>query len=191
MDLDDVVGSSGSTVWNLVGAGGAGGGRVARGDRTGGVATEKAPAEESRLCRGKTVSGGTAKVTSGSDQETDRDVGQRPTAEGTGMVAHRRAVKRGLRRGRRCLVTWSESSGGHDDGLEDEGGRLWRKDGRRSGGRRRVILYPSGHLRDRGVFYGACRRNIREGGVPTGGQALTGLLGCRCWAARRLVGRDR
>ena len=36
-----------------------------------------------------------------------------------------------------------------------------------------MILYPSGHLRDRGVFDGACRRHIRKGGVPTGGQALT------------------
>ncbi len=36
-----------------------------------------------------------------------------------------------------------------------------------------MILYPSGHLRDRGVFDGACRRHIGKGGVPTGGQALT------------------
>ena len=36
-----------------------------------------------------------------------------------------------------------------------------------------MILYPSGHLRDRGVFDGAGRRHIGEGGVPTGGQALT------------------
>jgi hypothetical protein len=63
-----------------------------------------------------------------------------------------------------------------------------RKDERRRGRRRRVVLDPSGHLHDSGVFHGACGRNIREGGVPTGGQALTrcqvaGVGLQKCWLA--------
>jgi hypothetical protein len=71
-----------------------------------------APAEERRRWCGKTVSGGTARVTSGSDHETHRGSG-RPPAEATGMVAHRMAVKRGLRRG----VVGAEAVGiGTEDG---------------------------------------------------------------------------
>ncbi len=51
-----------------------------------------------------------------------------------------------------------------------------------------MILEPSGHFGDSGVFHGACWRNIRKGWVPTWGQALTrcqvasvGLQ--KCWLA--------
>ncbi len=80
--------------------------------RAGDAATERAPAEESRRCRGKTVSGGTARVTSGSDHETDRGAGRRPPAEATGMVVHRRAVKRRLRRGGGGAVLGGIGAGG-------------------------------------------------------------------------------
>ena len=51
-----------------------------------------------------------------------------------------------------------------------------------------MILDPSGHFGDSGVFHGACGRNIREGGVPTGEQALTrcqvaGVVLQKCWLA--------
>ena len=36
-----------------------------------------------------------------------------------------------------------------------------------------MILDPSGHFGDSGVFHGACGGCIGKGGVPTGGQALT------------------
>ena len=75
------------------------------------AATARAPAEGRRRCGVKTVSGGTARVTRGSDHETHRG-GGRPPAEATGMVAHRMAVKRGLRRG----VKVSEAD---DIGAED------------------------------------------------------------------------
>ena len=66
-------------------------------------------------------------------------------------------------------------------------GGMTDNDGGR-GRRRRVILDPSGHFGDSGVFHGACGGYIGKGGVPTGGQALTrcqvasvGLQ--KCWLA--------
>ncbi len=65
---------------------------------------------------------------------------------------------------------------------------MGRKDDSGSGRRRRVILEPSGHFCDSGVFHGACGKNTREGGVPTGGQTLTrcqvtGVGLQKCWLA--------
>ena len=36
-----------------------------------------------------------------------------------------------------------------------------------------MILYPSGHLRDRGVFHGTCEGDVGESRVPPGGEAET------------------
>jgi hypothetical protein len=72
-----------------------------------------------------TVLGETTRVTSDSDHETDRGDG-RPPAEATGMVAHRMAVKRGLRRG---------VSGAEEGGIRAEDDRLRDlRIGRRCGG---------------------------------------------------------
>ena len=50
---------------------------------------------------------------------------------------------------------------------------MGRKDGIRSGRRRRVILDQSGHFCDRGVFHGTCEGDVGESRVPPGGEAET------------------